>query len=91
MKCFRYIQSGLNYFFHSFDSTKSQIAYISFVTSTDGYNGNGPCQMNTYSNYWRTKGYFRLTDPYNTWQLPEEPNNCSRADVAKAYCLGDGF
>jgi hypothetical protein len=36
------------------------------------------------------KGYSPLFDPY-TWKRPEEPEDCSRADIKKAYRLGRAF
>jgi hypothetical protein len=36
------------------------------------------------------KGYSPFFDPY-TWKRPEEPDDCSRADIRKAYRLGGGF
>ncbi len=91
MTYFKYIQNIINYFFHSFDSTKSQIACTSFVTSIYVYSGNVPCQINTFFNYWHRKGYSRRSDPYDVWRISEEPNDCSRADIVKSYLLGDDF
>ena len=36
------------------------------------------------------RGYSPYSDPY-TWRRPEEPDDCSRADIKKAYRLGGGF
>jgi len=91
MKYFTYKQSSISDFFHSFDNTKSQITYDSLVTSTDGCKYKVPCQINNffYSRY--RQSYSRRTDPYNSWWIPEDPENCSRADIARTYRLGDSF
>lgn len=36
------------------------------------------------------KGYSHFSDPY-TWRRPEEPEDCSRADIKKACRLGRAF
>jgi len=91
MKYFTYKQSSIRDFFHSFDSTKSQITYDSLVTSIYGYNGKVPCQINNFFYSRHRQDYSRRTDHYDTWRIPEDPDNCSRADIARAYRLGDGF
>ena len=85
-----YKQSNFSDFFHSFDSTKSQITYDFLVTFTDGYNDKVHYQINNLF-YWHRQGCSRHIDPYNPWRLPEEPDNCSRADIARTYRLGEGF
>ena len=91
MTYFIYSQSNLSDFFLIFESTKSQINFNSPVTSTDGYRDKVPCQIHNLFYYWNRQRCFRHTDPYNQWRLPEEPDDCSRADIAKTYRLGDGF
>ncbi len=91
MRYSKYNQSNISDFFNNFDSAKSQINYDFLVTSTDGYKDKVPCQINNFSYYRYRQGYSRRTAPYNARQLPEEPDNCSRADIARAYHLGDGF
>lgn len=91
MKYSKYNQSNISNFFHNFDSAKSQINYDFLAISTDEYKNKVPCQINNFSYYRHKQGYPRQTDPYIAWQLPEEPNNCSRADIGRAYRLGDGF
>ena len=86
-----YRQNNISDFDHSFDSTKSQITYDSLVTSIDGYSGKVPCQINNYFYYRHRQGYSKRKDPYNAWQIPEEPDDCSRADIARTYRLGAGF
>jgi len=90
MKYFIYGQSNLSDFFHSFDSTKFQITYDFLVTFTDGYNDKVPYQINNLFYYWHRQSCSRHTDPYNPWRLPEEPDDCSRADIARTYRLGEG-
>jgi hypothetical protein len=36
------------------------------------------------------KGYSPFSDPY-TWRRPEEPEDCSRADIKKACRLGKWY
>jgi hypothetical protein len=84
-------QTNISYFFHSFDNTKSQITFESLVTSTDGYKDKVPCQNNNFFYYWHRQGCSRRTDPYNPWRIPEEPDDCSKADIARTYRLGEGF
>ena len=91
MKYSAYKQSGISDFYHNLDSTKFQITYNSLVTSTDGYRDKVLSQINNLFYYWNRQRCFRHTDPYNPWRLPEEPENCSRADIARAYRLGSGF
>jgi len=91
MNYFTYKQSRMSDFFHHFDSTKSKITYDSLVTSTNGYRYKVLSQINNLFYYWNRQRCFRHTDPYNPWRLPEKPENCSRADIARAYRLGSGF
>jgi hypothetical protein len=91
MKYPTYRQTNISDFFHSFDTTKSQITFDSLVTSTDGYMVMIPCQINHFFYYRHRQGHSRQTDPYNAWWIPEDPDGCSRADIARTYCLGAGF
>lgn len=91
MKYFIYRQSSISDFYHSFDNTRSQITFDSLVTSTDGYKGTVPCQNNNFFYSRHRHGCSKRTDPCNPWRLPEEPGDCSRADIARTYRLGDGF
>ncbi len=91
MKYSVYRQSNISDFDHSFDSTKSHSTYDSLVTFTVGYKGNVPCQINIFFHYRHRQGHSIRTDPYDAWRIPEDPDNCSRADIARAYRLGDGF
>jgi hypothetical protein len=84
-------QSKISDFFNSFDNTKSQITFDSLVTATDGYQNKVLCQLNNFFYYWHRQNCSRSTNLDNLWRLPEEPNDCSRADIARTYRLGDGF
>ncbi len=84
-------QTNISDFFHSFDSTNSQITYDSLLTSTDGYKDRGPCKNNTFFYSRHRQGCSRRTGPCNPWRLPEDPDDCSRADIARTYHLGEGF
>jgi hypothetical protein len=86
-----YRQSNISDFYHSFDRTKSQITFDFLVTSTDGYKNKLPCQNNNFFYSRHRQNYSKPTNPYNAWRIPEDPDNCSRADIARAYRLGDGF
>ena len=91
MKYFTYKQSTITDFYHSFDSTRSQITFDSLVTSTDGYKDSLPCQNNNSFHHRHKQNYSRRTYPYEVWRIPEEPDDCSRADIARTYRLGAGF
>lgn len=91
MRYSKYNQSNISDFFYNFDSIKFQINCDFLAISTDGYTDKVPCQINNLSQYRCVQGYSRRTNTYNAWQLPEEPNNCSRADIVRIYRLGDGF
>jgi hypothetical protein len=91
MKYTLYRQTHIGDFLHSFDSTKSQITYDFLVTFTDEYKDKVPYQTDNFFYYRHRMGYSKRTAPYNAWRLPEEPENCSRADIARTYRLGDGF
>lgn len=91
MNYFTYKQSSISDFFHHFDSTRSQITFDSLVTSTDEYKDSLPCQNNNSFYSRHRQSYSRRTDPYEAWRIPEEPDDCSRADIARTYCLGAGF
>jgi hypothetical protein len=84
-------QSNISDFFRSFDNTKSQITYDALVTSTDRYKDKLSYQTNNFYYYRHRQGYSSRKDPYNSWRLPEEPDNCSITDVARTYRLGKGF
>jgi hypothetical protein len=84
-------QSNINDFFNNFYSTEFQITYDFLVTFTDGYKDKVHYQINNFSYYRHRQGYSSRKDPYNSWRLPEEPDDCSRADIARTYRLGDGF
>jgi hypothetical protein len=86
-----YRQSKIIDFFYNFDSTKSQITYDSLVTFTDEYKDQVPCQNNNFYYYRHRYGYSSRNDPYNPWRLLEVPDDCSRANIARTYRLGDGF
>jgi hypothetical protein len=91
MTYFAYKQSSISDFFHSFDSTKSQITYDPLVTFTDGCKNKVLCQNNNFFYYRHRQNYSKPTNPYNAWRIPQEPNNCSRACIAGAYRLREGF
>ncbi len=84
-------QTNISNFFHSYDNTKSQITFESLVTSTDGYKCKVPCQNNNFCYSCQRQDCSRRTDPYDLWWIPEEPDDCSRADIARTYRLGEGF
>jgi hypothetical protein len=84
-------QTNIRDFFHSFDSTNSQITYDSLVTFTDEYKDKVTYQNNTFFYSRHRQGCSKRTDPCNPWRLPEEPDDCSRADIARTYRLGAGF
>jgi hypothetical protein len=73
--------------FFDFDSSNSfETTPESLTTSTRGTNFT----FNPAYSCSCKKGYSPLFDPY-TWKRPEEPDDCSRADIRKAYRLGGGF
>ncbi len=84
-------QTNISDFFQSFNTTQSQITFDSLVTATDGYQNKVPYRINNFCYYRHRQGYSSRKNPYNAWRLPEEPDNCSRADIARAYRLGAGF
>ncbi len=86
-----YRQSNISDFYHVFDSTRSRITHYSLATSTDGYKDNVPCQINNPFYSWHRQNCSRRTDPYNPWWIPEEPDDCSRDDIARTYRFGKGF
>jgi hypothetical protein len=79
-------QTNLETFFN-FDSSNSfENSPESLTTSTRGTNFT----FNPAYSCSCKKGYSPLFDPY-TWKRLEEPDDCSRADIRKAYRLGGGF
>ena len=78
-------QTNLETFFN-FDSYSFETTPKSLTTSTQGTDFTF---KPAYSCSCK-KGYSPLFDPY-TWKRPEEPDDCSRADIRKAYRLGGGF
>jgi hypothetical protein len=78
-------QTNLN-IFYNFNISDS------FETSTESQNTStqGTFTFNPAYSCSCKKGYSPLFDPY-TWKRLEEPDDCSRADIRKAYRLGGGF
>ncbi len=91
MKYSAYKQNDISVFYHNFDSTKFQITYNSLVTSTDGHRDKVLSQINNLFYYWHRQSCSIHTDTYNPWRIPEEPDDCSRADIVRTYRLGEGF
>lgn len=93
MKYFTCRQNTITDFYHSFDSTRSQITYNSLVTFTDESKTKPKClyQINNSFYYRHRPGCSRLIDSYNPWRIPEEPDDCSREDISRTYRLGEGF
>ena len=73
--------------FFDFDSLNSfETTPKSLTTSTRGTNFT----FNPAYSCSCKKGYSPFSDPY-TWRRPEEPDDCSRADIKKACRLGRAF
>ena len=72
---------------NDFDSSSNFLSFPRTLnTSTQGTN----FYCNPAYSCSCKKGYSPLFDPY-TWKRPEEPDDCSRADIRKAYRLGRSF
>ncbi|MDD2284673.1 MAG: hypothetical protein PHQ11_04655 [Paludibacter sp.] len=79
--------------------TRNQLPIVSFfdfdysnIVNTHYRNDATETESNfnpAFSSSCKT-GYSPCSDPY-TWRRPEEPEDCSRGEIKRAYRLGEGF
>jgi hypothetical protein len=79
-------QTNLNIFYNFNISDSFENSPESLNTSTQGPNFT----RNPFYSCSCKRGYSPFSDPY-IWRRPEEPEDCSRADIKKACRLGRAF
>lgn len=77
----------------SYTPVQSRLFEFDTTTSPLNDNSNTTSRAETFlhisCSYRHRRGL--KTDIFNVWRTPEQIDNCSRGDIARAYRLGGGF